>query len=41
MQGQTSEANFKNKDLALKEYNKKLNEKKKTYKEVEMNYQDN
>jgi predicted DNA-binding WGR domain protein len=34
VQGQTAEANFKNRDLAIKEYNKKLNEKRKTYKEV-------
>lgn len=41
VQGQSSEANFKNRDVAVREYSKKLNEKRKTYKEVEMNYEEN
>jgi poly [ADP-ribose] polymerase len=41
VQGQNSESGFKSRDLAVREYNKKLNEKKKTYKEVEMNYEEN
>ncbi len=42
VQGQSSEQPFKNKDMALKEYNKKLNEKiKKSYRLVEMNYEEN
>jgi poly [ADP-ribose] polymerase 2/3/4 len=41
VQGQSSESSYKNKEVAIKDYNKKLNEKKKTYKEVEMNYEAN
>lgn len=39
--GQFSEIPYKNLAAAMKEYNKKLHEKSKTYRLVEMNYEDN